>query len=147
MYLNPPSSSYQQTSLSYVFTSYLNPAISSKLHPPINGFFQCFPHAPKLLSTLRLGEVSAWAKNLSRICNWRGRSRGKLIEIVQMIMGLQSLTLKCIAEKSPYTFMSNVGLCSVCKNQPLFLLRTNHIRTKYIRQNYNVSLLLQQKSC
>ena len=82
MYLNPPSSSYQRTSSSHVFTSYLDPVISSKLHPPINGFFQCFPHAPKLLSTLRLDEISVWAKNLSRICNWRGRSRGKLRKIV-----------------------------------------------------------------
>ena len=97
MYLNPPSSSYQRTSSSHVFTSYLDPVISSKLHPPINGFFQCFPHVPKLLSTLRLGEISVWAKNLSRICNLRGRSRGKLREIVQMIVGLQSLTLKCVS--------------------------------------------------
>ena len=82
MYLNPSSSSYQRTSSSHVFTSYLDLIISSKLHPPINGFFQCFPHTPKLLSTLRLGEISVWAKNLSRICNWRGRSRGKLREIV-----------------------------------------------------------------
>ena len=82
MYLNLSSSSYQRTSLSHVFTSYPNPAINSKLHPPINGFFQYFPHTPKLLSTLRLGEVSVWAKNLSKICNWRGRSRGKLREIV-----------------------------------------------------------------
>ena len=71
MYLNPPSSSSQWTSLSLVFTSYSDLAISSKLHPPINDFFQYFPHAPKLLLTLRLGEVSVWAKNLSRICNWR----------------------------------------------------------------------------
>ena len=69
MYLNPSSSSYQRTSSSHVFTSYLDLIISSKLHPPINGFFQCFPHTPKLLSTLRLGEISVWAKNLSRICN------------------------------------------------------------------------------
>ena len=82
MYLNLPSYSSQQTSPSHVFTSYLDPAICSKLHPPTNGFFQCFPHTPKLLSTLRLGKVSVWAKNLSKICNWRGRSRGKLREIV-----------------------------------------------------------------
>ena len=68
-YLNPRNSNYQRTSLSHVFTSYPNPAISSKLHPPIDGFFHYFPHAPKLLSTLRLGEVSIWAKNLSKICN------------------------------------------------------------------------------
>ena len=69
MYLNPPSSSHQRTSPSYVFTRCLDPAISSKLHLLISGFFQCFLHAPKLLSTLRLSEVSFWAKNLSRICN------------------------------------------------------------------------------
>ena len=78
MYLNPPSSSYQRASWSYVFTSYPDPTISSKLHPPLKGFFQCFPYAPKLLSTLSLGEVSVWAKNLSRICRWRGRSKRKL---------------------------------------------------------------------
>ena len=43
MYLNSPSSNYQRASPSYVFTSYSDHAISSKLHPPINGFFQCFP--------------------------------------------------------------------------------------------------------
>ena len=78
MYQNPPSSSYQQASWSHVFTSYPNPAISSKLHPSVNGFFQCFPQAPKLLSTLKMGEVSVQAKNLSRICKWRDRSRGNL---------------------------------------------------------------------
>ena len=52
IYLNPPSSNYQQASLSYVFTRYLDLANSSKLHPPINGSFQCFPYTPKLLSTL-----------------------------------------------------------------------------------------------
>ena len=56
-YLNPPSSSSQRTSQSHFFISYPNPKISSKLHLLINGFFQYFPHAPKLLSTLRLGEV------------------------------------------------------------------------------------------
>ena len=97
MYLNPPSSSSKQISPNLVFTSYPNPAISFKLHLPINGLFQCLPHTPKLLSTLRLGKLSVWVKNLSRICNWRGSSREKLREIVQMIMGSQSLTLKRIA--------------------------------------------------
>ena len=78
MYLNPSNSSYQRASLSHVFTNYPNPTISSKLHPPINGLFQCFPHAPKLLFILRFGEVCVWIKNLSRMYNWRGRSRGKL---------------------------------------------------------------------
>ena len=82
MYLNPPSFSYQRDSWSHVFTSYLDLAISSKLHPSIDNFFQCLPHAPKLLLAFRLGEVSIWTKNLLRICNWRGRSRGKLREIV-----------------------------------------------------------------
>ena len=36
---DPPSSSYQQASSSYVFTSYLDPTISSKLHLSIYGFF------------------------------------------------------------------------------------------------------------
>ena len=96
VYLNPQSSSYQRASSSLIFTSYPDPTISSRLHPPIDGFFQCFPHVPKLHSALKLGEVSVWKKNLSRFCNWRGRSRGKLRKIVQMIVGLQSLTFKCI---------------------------------------------------
>ena len=62
MYLNPLSSNYQRASCSHVFTSYLDLAISSKLHLPIDGFFQYFPYAPKLLSTLRLGEENVWAK-------------------------------------------------------------------------------------
>ena len=78
MYLNPLSSSFQWTSPSHIFTSFLDPAISSKLHLPINGFFQCFSQAPKQLTTLRLGEVCVWAKNLLRIWNWRDKSRGKL---------------------------------------------------------------------
>ena len=82
MYLNPPSSSYQRALQSLVFTSYPDPVISSKLHPPIDYFFQCFPHVPKLHLVLRLGEVSVWAKNVSRICNCRGRCKGKLREIV-----------------------------------------------------------------
>ena len=81
-YLNPPSSSSKRTSPNLIFTSYSDLVISSKLHPPITGLFQCLPHSPKLISTLRLGKVSVWAKNLSRICNWRGRSKEKLREIV-----------------------------------------------------------------
>ena len=109
MYLNPSSSSYQRASPSHVFISYPDPVISTKLHPPIDGFLQYFPHTPKLLSTLRLSEVSIWVKNLSRICNWRGRSRGKLREIVQMIVGLLSLTLKCIARV--FSLKSSLQFC------------------------------------
>ena len=58
IYLNPPSSSSQRTSPSLVFTSFPDPALSSKLHLPINGFFQYFSDTPKLLLTLRLGEVN-----------------------------------------------------------------------------------------
>ena len=43
IYLNPPSSNYQRTSPSHIFASHLDPVISSKLHPPIDGFFQYFP--------------------------------------------------------------------------------------------------------
>ena len=59
---------------------------SARLHLPLNGSFQCFPKAPKIDSTLRLGVVSVCAKNLSRMKIWRGRSRGKPRENVQMIM-------------------------------------------------------------
>ena len=97
MYLNPPSSCYQRALQSHVFTNCPDLAISSKLYPPVNNFFQCFPYAPKLLSTLRMGEVSVWAKNHSRMCRWRGRSEGNFREMVQTIVGKQSLTLKCLA--------------------------------------------------
>ena len=49
----------------------------TQLHLPLNGSFQCFLKAPKLDSTLRLGVVSVWVKNLSRMQRQRGRSRGK----------------------------------------------------------------------
>ena len=55
---------------------------SAQLHPPLNSFFQYFPKAPKLLSTLRMSEVSVWFKNLLRMYRWGGRSRGKLREFV-----------------------------------------------------------------
>ena len=75
IYLNSSSSNYQRASRSHIFTNYPNPAISSKLHLPLNDFFQYFPYTPKLLPTLRIGEVSVWAKNLSRMCKWRDRRR------------------------------------------------------------------------
>ena len=34
------------------------------MHPPKNGFIQYFPKEPKQLTTLRLGVVCVWAKNL-----------------------------------------------------------------------------------
>ena len=94
MYLNPQSSSYQWALLSHVFISYLDHAVSSKLHLPINSLFQCFPHAPKLLSTLRLGEVSVWVKNLSMM----------FTIFSQKFLG-----------KTPYNFVGNMGLYSVGK--------------------------------
>ena len=94
MYLKPPSSNYQRASQNHVFISYLDHAVSSKLHLPINSLFQCFPHAPKLLSTLRLGEVSVWAKNLSMM----------FTIFSQKFLG-----------KTPYNFVGNMGLYSVGK--------------------------------
>ena len=47
MYLNPLSSNFQWTSPSHIFTSYLDPAISSKLHLLVNGFLQYFPTCTK----------------------------------------------------------------------------------------------------
>ena len=61
----------------------------AQFHLPLNGSFQCFPKASKLDSTLRLGEISVWVKNLSRMQRWRDRSRGKPRENVQMIVGLK----------------------------------------------------------
>ena len=52
LYMNLSSCSSQRTSPSHFFTSYPNPTINSKLHLPIDGFFQCFSQAPKPLSTL-----------------------------------------------------------------------------------------------
>ena len=40
---------------------------SALLHLPINGSFRCFPIAPKFHFTLRMGVVSVWANNLSRM--------------------------------------------------------------------------------
>ena len=61
---------------------------STQLHLSLNGSFQYFPKAPKLDSTLKLGEVSVWAKNLLRMQRWRDRSREKPRENVQMIVGI-----------------------------------------------------------
>ena len=44
---------------------------SAQLHPPMNGSFQCFPTTPKSHLTLRMGVVSVWANDLSRIQRWR----------------------------------------------------------------------------
>ena len=123
MYLNPLNSIYQWASQSHVFTSYLNLTISSKLHPPINGFFQCFPYAPKL-STLILGEINVQTKNLSRKWRWRGRSRGKLqrysvdncgYTISNSQVYSQGFLSQNFLGKTPYNFVGNVGLYSVGK--------------------------------
>ena len=47
---------------------------SSRLHPPMNGSFQYFPTTPNSHFTLKMGVVSVWAINLSRIWRWRSRS-------------------------------------------------------------------------
>ena len=51
----------------------------AQLHLPKLGFFQYFLVVPKPHLTLRMGVVSFWATNLSRIWKWRGRSWGKTI--------------------------------------------------------------------
>ena len=61
---------------------------SALLHLPINGSFRYFPIAPKSHFTLRMGVVSVWPNNLSRMQRWSGRSRGKSRENVQMIVGI-----------------------------------------------------------
>ena len=60
----------------------------TQLHPPLNGSFQCFLTTPKLHLTLRLGMVSIWAKNLSRMQRQRDRSRGIPKGNVQIIVGI-----------------------------------------------------------
>ena len=57
--------------------AFSNPAIQPDCIRQVNGSFQCFLAAPKPHFTLKLGVVSVWAINLSRIWIWRGRSRGK----------------------------------------------------------------------
>ena len=124
MYLNPPSFSYQRASWSHVFTSYPDPAISSKLHPSINGFFQCFPYAPKLLLKHRLDEVSVWAKNLSKMCRQRGRSREKLqrngvddygYTISNSQMCSQGFLSQKFIGKTPYNFVGIESLYMIGK--------------------------------
>jgi len=54
MYLSPPNSSYQWASPSLVFSSYPDPAISSKLHPP----------------SLASSNTSHMHRNFSQLSNW-----------------------------------------------------------------------------
>ena len=124
MYLNPPSFSYQRASWSHVFTSYPDPTMSSKLHPSINGFFQCFPYAPKLLLTHRLDEVSVWAKNLSKMCRQGGRSREKLqrngvddygYTISNSQMCSQGFLSQKFIGKTPYNFVGIESLYMIGK--------------------------------
>ena len=92
----------------------------AQLHQPLNNFFQCFQRAPKLLSTLRLGEVSVWAKNLSMMYKWGGWSRGKPRENVQMIIGMtisnsQVFCQGFFSEKYSLHFVGNEGIYSIGK--------------------------------
>ena len=50
---------------------------SARLHLPMNDSFQCFPAVPKSHLSLRIGVVSVWTNNLSRIQRQRGRSLRK----------------------------------------------------------------------
>ena len=88
MYLSPPSSCYQLTWRNLVFSNSPNHVIQPDCIHQTNGFFQCFPAAPKPHFTLRMGVVRVWAINLSRIWTWRGRSWRKPQWIVQRIVGI-----------------------------------------------------------
>ena len=68
-YLSPPSSYYLLASRKLVFSSFPKSHNSARLHLPnlMNGSFQCFLAAPKSHLTLKLGVVSVWAINFSRI--------------------------------------------------------------------------------
>ena len=74
MYLSPPSSCYQLTLLSLVFSSFSDHAIQLDCIHQTNGFFQYFATATKPHFTLKMDVVSVWAINLSRIWKWRGRT-------------------------------------------------------------------------
>jgi len=67
MYSSPSSSCYQLTSPSLVFSSSSDHAIQLDCIHETYGFFQCFPATPKSHFALRMGMVSVWAINLSRI--------------------------------------------------------------------------------
>ena len=88
MCLSHPSSCYQLASRNLVFSSFPRSQNSAQLHPPIIGFFQCFPTAPEPYFTLRFGAVTVWAINLSRIQRQRGRSRGKPQGNLYMIVSI-----------------------------------------------------------
>ena len=130
MYLNPLSSSSQRASPSHFLASYLDLAISSKLHLPINGFFLYFPHAPKLLSTLRLGEVSVQTKNLSRICNWRGKSR---------ISNSQVYCQGFFSKSLSYNFVGNVSLYSMGKEIKKAQLKSSKQRVSWVTRKLSKS--------
>ena len=76
MYLSPPSSCYQRTSKSLVFTSFPDPAIcpipSAKLHRLFLANLQNFPSS-KTLSTLWKGGLCLGTNLLSMYDNGRGK--------------------------------------------------------------------------
>ena len=76
MYLSPPSSCYQRTSKSLVFTSFPDPAIclipSAKPHRLLLANLQNFPSS-KTLSTLWKGGLCLGTNLLSMYDNGRGR--------------------------------------------------------------------------
>lgn len=65
LYLDPPSLNYQRASLSLVYQLFKSRNYH-QLHPSQNGMTQCFPKAPKQLTTLKMGVVCVLAENFSK---------------------------------------------------------------------------------
>ena len=94
----------------------------ARLHPPKLGFFQYFPATPKPYLTIRIGVVSVWAINLSRIWKWRGWSWGKPQWIVWRIVGItisnsQRLWLGFSFWKHSSTYVGIVGIYSMSRDR------------------------------
>ena len=91
----------------------------ARLHLPKLGFFRFFLAAPKPHLTLRMGVVSVWAINLSKIWKWRGRSWGKTTMNCVENCGYNNLSLSRIVArvfslKSTYPNMWVMWVYIVC---------------------------------
>ena len=92
-----------------------------------------------------LDEVSVWTKNLSRMCRWRGRSRGKLQKngvddcgytISNSQMCSQGFLFQKFLGKTPYNFVGNEGLYMIGKG-----MRQTHFKKLQVVSFVSHSLL------